>query len=46
MTATHAEAIRAMQAEATEASDKRRRTRWTSALKVLGLVLLLAAIAS
>jgi hypothetical protein len=46
MTAMHAEALRAMHAEARETLSRRRRARWTSLLKVLGVVLLLAAIAS
>jgi len=46
MTAMHAEALRAMHAEARETLSRRRRARFTSTLKIFGVVLLLAAIAS
>jgi hypothetical protein len=46
ITAMRLEAIRAMHEEATAISGKRRRARWRSALEVIGVVLLLAAIAS
>ena len=40
------DAIRALHTEATSASEKRRQARWRAGLQILGLVLLLAAIAS
>jgi hypothetical protein len=45
-TTSNAEAIRSLHAEAASAAEKRRRARWSAGLKILGLVLLLAAIAS
>jgi len=45
-TAMPADALRAIHEDATATADRRRDARWRSALKVLGVVLLLAAIAS
>jgi hypothetical protein len=45
-TAMPADTLRALHEAATETSDRRRDARWRSALKTLGVVLLLAAIAS
>jgi hypothetical protein len=40
------EAIRSLHAEAATAAERRRQARWRAALQLLGVVLLLAAIAS
>ena len=46
ITATRLEPVRAMRAEAAAVSEQRRRARWRSVLEVIGVVLLLTAIAS
>ncbi len=45
-TAMPADAMRTIHEEESATSDRRRDARWRSALKVLGVLLLLAAIAS
>jgi len=45
-TTSSAEAIRSLHQQAVTAAERRRQARWRAGLEVLGLVLLLAAIAS